>query len=355
MSGLIGTEPVGGRMGQDLAATDASVVELVERLIGGYRHTQLLHAAAALGIPDRLAAGAMNAQELAPVVSADVTALYRLLRALSTLGVFKENADGRFAMTPAAQLLRTDAKGSVAGKLLSYGQPWWWGAWQHLTECVRTGRSAFDLQHGTSLFQFLDERPDAAAAFHANMASMTAAMAPVIAEVVELEPGECIADIGGGRGVLMAALLNRHPGTRGILVEQRGVIEDARRYLEDVGLGSRCEVQEGDIFGVIDCQADVFLLKEVIHDWNDEQAVQVLRNCRRSMRPGARLVLAERLVGPGPGSSEAALIDIVMLVMTGGLERTEQQYRALLNAARFELVKAAPTGAGLALLTAIAC
>lgn len=339
----------------DDASADASVVAQVERLIGGYRTTQMLHAVAALGIPGRLAAAPMTAQELAPVVGADARALHRLLRALSTLGVFRETSDGQFAMTPVARLLCTDAEGSVAGKLLSYGQPWWWGAWQHLTDCVKTGRSAFDLQYEQSLFQFLGDRPDAAAAFHANMASMTAAMAPLIADAIALKPGQCIADIGGGRGVLMAAMLNRHPGTRGILVEQPAVLDDARRHLEAAGLAGRCEVQEGDIFGTIACQADVFLLKEVIHDWTDEQAVQVLLNCRRSMRQGDRLVLAERLVGPGHEFSEAALIDIVMLVMTGGMERTESQYRALLGAARFEHVGTTPTRAGLALLTAVAC
>jgi hypothetical protein len=187
------------------------------------------------------------------------------------------------------------------------------------------------------------------------MASMTAAMAPRIAAALALEPGQCIADIGGGRGVLMAAVLNAHPGVRGILVEQGPVLEEASRHLHEAGLSDRCEVRAGDIFGRIDCRADVYLLKEVIHDWNDDQAAQVLRTCRGSMRRGDRLVLAERLVGPANEPSEAGLIDIVMLVMTGGRERTEQQYRALLQAAGMQPVDTVPTGAGVALLNAVAC
>lgn len=309
---------------------------LVEKLLGGYRDTQMLYVAAALGIADHIADGPTTAQDLALAVGAHPGALYRLLRTLSGVGVFSERPDGRFEMTAAAELLRTKAPGSVCGRALSYGESWWWGAWGQTLECVRTGKTAFEQQYGQTLFKFLGTRPDAAAAFNANMASMTAAAVADVVSAIELRDANCVADIGGGRGVLVAALLQTFPKLRGILCEQDTVLAEAREYITSAGVAERCELSTGDIFTSVAVGADVYILKEVIHDWDDERATAVLKTCRKAMREGARLVLIERLIGAPNCPSEANLIDIVMLVMAGGMERTEAQYRSLLHAADFE-------------------
>ena len=249
---------------------------LIERLLGGYRDTQMLYVAAALGIADHIADGPRTAQDLALAVGAHPGALHRLLRALSGLGVFSELPDGRFEMTAAAELLRAKVPGSVRERALSYGESWWWGAWGRTIECVRSGKTAFEQQYGQTLFEFLGTRPDAATAFNANMASRTAAAAANIVSAIELREADCVADVGGGRGVLLAALLHAFPRVRGILCEQDAVLVEAREYINSAGLAHRCELSKGDIFASVVGGADVYILKEVIHDWDDERAISVL-------------------------------------------------------------------------------
>ena len=327
---------------------------LVEKLLGGYRDTQMLYVAATLGIADHIADGPTTTQDLALAVGAHPGALYRLLRALSGLGIFSERPDGRFEMTAAAELLRTKAPGSVRGRALSYGESWWWGAWGQTLECVRSGKTAFEQQHGQTLFEFLGLRPDAAAAFNANMASMTAAAVANIVPAIDLRDANCVADVGGGRGVLIAALLRASPKLRGILCEQEAVLAEARRCINSAGVADRCELSKGDIFTSVAVGADLYILKEVIHDWDDKRAISVLKTCRKAMREGARLILIERLIGAPNCPSEANLIDIVMLIMAGGMERTEAQYRSLLHAADFDFSHTVVTPMGLALLNAVA-
>jgi hypothetical protein len=325
---------------------------VVEEMLGGYRDTQMLFVAARFGIADYLAAGPRSAEDLALTAGAHAGALRRILRALSGRGVFREREDDRFELTAIGERLRRDVPGSVHGLALSYGEPWWWGAWSEVAECVRTGKTAFDLAHGCGLFEFLSRDPKASAAFNGNMAAMTLASAECIASTLDLTGASTVADVGGGRGVLLAAILMANPTLHGMLCEQTQVLAEARDYLRSEGVLPRCDVAESDIFSSIPSGADVYLLKEVLHDWDDERVGAVLRVCRASMRAGTRLMVIERLIGPANEPSEANDVDIVMLVMTGGLERTELQFRALIEANGFRLRHTRRTQSGLSVLEA---
>jgi hypothetical protein len=337
--------------------TDGSRSEIdrdnvLEKMLGGYRDTQMLVVAARFGIADHLAAGPRSAEELARAAGVHAGALRRVLRALSGRGVFREREDERFELTAIGEHLRRDVPGSVQGLALSYGEPWWWGAWGEVAECVRTGKTAFDLAHGCGLFEFLSRDPKASAAFNGNMAAMTLASAERIASTLDLTGASTVADVGGGRGVLLAAVLKVNPTLHGLLCEQTQVLAEARDYLRSAGVLHCCDVAESDIFSSIPSGADVYLLKEVLHDWGDELAGAVLRVCRASMRAGTRLMVIERLIGPINQPSEANDVDIVMLVMTGGLERTELQFRALIEANGFRLRHTRRTPSGLSVLEA---
>jgi hypothetical protein len=325
---------------------------VVEEMLGGYRDTQMLFVAARFGIADHLAAGPQSAEDLARIAGAHAGALRRVLRALSGRGVFREREDGRFELTAIGERLRRDVPGSVYGLALSYGEPWWWAAWGEVAECVRTGKTAFDLAHGCGLFEFLSRDSKASAAFNGNMATMTLASAESIASTLDLTGASTVADVGGGRGVLLATVLKANPTLHGLLCEQTQVLAEARDYLRSEGVLPRCDITESDIFSSIPSGADVYLLKEVLHDWDDERAGTILRVCRAPMRTGTRLMVVERLIGPINQPSEANHVDIVMLVMTGGLERTESEFRALIEANGFRLRHIRQTPSDLSVLEA---
>jgi O-methyltransferase len=337
------TEGSHGGMGGD---------NVLENMLGGYRDTQMLVVAARFAIADHLAAGPRSAEDLARTAGVHAGALRRVLRALSGRGVFREREDGRFELTAIGERLRREIPGSVHGLALSYGEPWWWAAWDELAECVRTGKTAFNLAHGCGLFEFLSRNPKASAAFNGNMAAMTLASAERIASTLDLAGASTVADVGGGRGLLLASVLKANPALRGLLCEQPQVLEEARDYLLAAGVLDCCDVAESDIFSSIPRGADVYLLKEVLHDWDDERASAVLRVCRASMCTGTRLMVIERLIGPINQPSKANDVDIVMLVMTGGFERTEFQFRTLIEANGFRLRHTRPTQSGLSVLEA---
>ncbi len=326
------------------APADAARARLGELL--GYHTTQMLYVAARLGLADELAAGPRTAEALAARVGAHPGALSRLLRALASLGVFAADEEERFRLTPMAELLQADAPGSMRPLVLSYGEPWWWNAWGHLLHAVRTGEVAFHAAHGQGAFEYFRRNPEAGDVFQGNMTAMTTEEARAVLEAYDFSTARVLVDVGGGHGALAGAILAAHPRARALLLDLPEVVEAGRRRVAAAGLAGRVEFVPGSFFDSVPRGGDTYLLKDILHDWDDGRAAAILGRCREALSPTSKLLVIERLVPPGNERSAAKIIDIAMLVMTGGMERTEAEYRALFAAAGLGLELVLPTSAG---------
>jgi hypothetical protein len=216
-----------------------------------------------------------------------------------------------------------------------YGEPWWWGAWGGLFEAVRAGRTAFDEVHVVGLFEYLASDTEAARLFHASMQLMTTAQADAVAAGWDFSTTKHLIDIGGGEGALVRAVLGLHPHVSAVLFDRPLAVEGARKRLTSLSSEGRCDFVVGDFFVEVPAGGDTYTLKDIVHDWDDDRAIAVLRNVRRAMASSARLLLIERVLPPGAAPSPAKLVDLSMLVLTGGRERTEAAYRDLLERAGF--------------------
>jgi SAM-dependent methyltransferase len=333
--------------------TERTPHAILSEMLGGYRLTQMLYVVATLGVAEVLASAPRSADEIAARVGAHPGSLFRLLRTLAGLGVFSEDPAGCFHLTPLSDALRADAHGSLRPFAVSYGERWWWDSWGHLLHSVRTGETAFDHVHREGLFDYLRRDAAAAAIFHGNMTAMTGPEAGAIASAIDFSGARLVVDVGGGHGALVIAILRKHPNARAILVDEASVVDGARPRLEREGLSERCQFIAGDFFGSLPEGGDVYILKEVVHDWGDERAVAILRSCRRAIAGGGRLLVIERIVPPGNVPFVGELVDLTMLVLTGGRERTEAEYRALLDAAGFSLARVVATPVGTDVIEAV--
>ena len=322
----------------------------LRRMILGYRLSQALHVAARLEIAELLAGGPKSIDELAGAAEADPPSLYRLLRLLAGEGVFEELADGRFAQTPLSEMLRGDHDLSLRARAVFDGDEGTWRAWGNLLHSVRTGTSAFDHALGTGLFDYLKENPEASADFDALMAEQTGHWTGAIAAAYDFAGLETVVDVGGGNGALLAGLLGAHPDLRGVVFDQPHVVAGAPRILEAAGLSERCRIAEGDFFDSVPGGGDAYLLKFILHDWGDEDCAAVLKNCRRAMAESGRLLVIEILVEPGNTPDYGRYLDLHMLVVAKGRERSEDEYRALFRAGGFALTRVVPTGTDLSIL-----
>jgi SAM-dependent methyltransferase len=324
----------------------------LRRLILGLRTTQLIAVAAQLGIADALCDTPRSVAALADELRVDADALRRLLRALARLGVFAEADDGRIAHTPLSQPLRRAADRSLHHVAQLYGAPWLWQAYGALLHSVRSGRPAFEHVHGQPFYDYLDSHPAAAEQFNRTMSAFTAHEVAALAVACDLAGAGTVVDVGGGHGALVAALLQRHPRLRGVVFERADVVDGARRTLADAGLAARSVCIAGDFFERVPDGGDVYLLKSVLHNWRDDDALRILRACRRALPPHARLLIAERVIAPGAAGTEAALFDINMMVTVGGQERSEPEYAALLGAAGLRWRRTSATASPLSVIEA---
>jgi hypothetical protein len=312
-------------------------IELVELIRGG-RVAQSINVAARLGVADQLADGPRTAAEIAELVGAHPRALHRLLRLLADFGVFEELGERRFALTPLSELLRRDQEGSMRGLVMMLEAPFIRDAWTHLIEAVTSGNAAFDHAHGKQLFDYLREHPDDAAVFDQAMVGASRQLVASILEVYDFGEYRTLVDVGGGNGALLAAILARNPGSRGVLFDLPEVAARAGGLLEAAGVADRCEVIAGDFFESVPRGGDAYVLTQIIHDWDDGAALRILQNCRAAMADDARLLLGEAVLPDGTEPSLAKVIDIEMLVI-GGQERTEAEYRELLERAGLRLTR----------------
>jgi hypothetical protein len=325
----------------------------LREMLSGYRVSQIIVAAAKLGLADKLAAGPRTVGELAAMTGARAPELYRVLRTLASFEIFRECDDGRFELTPLAQGLRTDVPGSVHGTAVCYGEGWWWDSWGRLYETVMSGETAFNRLHGEPLFDYLQKHPQAEAAFNDHMDSFTALIARSMAETYDFSAVRQVCDIGGGNGVMVRALLERHPHLRAMLFDQPSVVASGKEKLAAAGVLGRCELIAGNFFDAVPANADVYLLKNVIHDWEDPLALKILRNCRAAMAKSARLLLVEAVIPPGNAPALGKILDMTMLVIVKGIERTEQEYRNLLQSAALELTRVIELPGGVHIVEAL--
>lgn len=315
---------------QEQAGSDAGARRIQEVAMGYYR-SQALYVAARLGIADLLEEGPRSAGELAAAAGGvDPDALLRVLRLLVDSGIFDQDPLGRFQLNPAGRELKTHGSGSMKDLAEVFGEEFYL-AFGNLLETVRTGRDAFSITFGRGLFEYLEEHPERARAFDRAMAGGTVFFR-AIPDVYAFSPGSTVVDVGGGNGALLRAILSACPQVRGVLFDTAPVVAAAASHLSG-GLGDRVEAVAGDFFREVVGGGDYYLLSRVLHDWTDARCLTVLANCRRAMNAKGRLLVVERLL---PGSYATAT-DANMMAVTGGRERSVQEFGALLEASGFRM------------------
>jgi hypothetical protein len=315
-------------------------MQVMQLLWPGAIAVQAVHVAAKLALADLLAGGPKTVAELAEATKTDGVSLGRLLRALLSLGIFTEEAPGRYGQTALSDTLRSDHPESIRRWAMMLGARFVWEPCSELHETIRTGRPAFELVYRAPFFKYLAEHPDDAAVFNAAMSSVPAYIAAFV-EAYDFSRFERIVDVGGGHGAKLLAILSANPRVRGTLYDLPAVVAGALA-VQRGAVGDRCEIVGGDFFDGVPAGADAYLLSGIIHDWDDEAAAKILRNCRRAIRPDGRLLLVETVLTPSSDPS-SALMDVLMMVLTGGRERTEEEFGSLLRDAGFSLTRVIPT------------
>jgi hypothetical protein len=331
----------------------ASIHRLLAMVTGGWIAASL-HTATILGIADSLAAGPQAADALARATRTDPDALRRLLRMLAAHGVFAERQDGSFEQTEVSGLLCADAPGSLRAILLMYGGDVWRASWDRMLHSIRTGETAFSKVHDAELFEYMKRDGEFAATFNRAMTEGSARLAAEIVAAYDFSRFKIVVDVGGGQGWLLSAILQAAPTARGILVDLPHVVESARGLLGERGVAERCELVGGSFFESVPGGGDAYVMKWIIHDWNDEHATRILRVVRAAIPPSGRLVvfdrvLPERVADGDPVHQSNTLADLNMLVNVSGRERTEAEFRALFAAGGFALssARSLPSGLGI--------
>jgi SAM-dependent methyltransferase len=312
-------------------------------LITGYWVSQAIGVVAHLGIADQLGQGPRTSDDLAGAAGVEPQALYRVLRLLASIGVLDDVAPRTFGLTALGETLRSDAPDSVRNFAITETAPGHWLPWGRLDESVRTGQAMTHTTLGMGLFDWYAQNPDEAGYFNAAMGNLSALAAGELVRVYDFSSVRTVADIGGAHGVLLAAVLRANPAARGILFDLPHVIETAEEAIREQGLSERCKLVSGDFFEAVPEGADLHLLKQIIHDWDDDQATRLLQRCHRGLVPNGKLLLVEMVIPPDNQPSPAQAMDLNMLVVAGGRERTEDEYRQLLQAAGFRLERIIPT------------
>jgi predicted O-methyltransferase YrrM len=329
------------------------VVEM-RRLITGFSVTISISAVAELGIADHLSEGPKTASDLARLSGANEDFLRRVLRYLASEGVFEERAGDAFALTERSHWLRSNVPGSLRPRAVYTGNALSWMTWGSLLQCMKTSVSGFEVAFGEGIFDYVRTHPDAAATFNAFMAANTAASVEAILAAYNFSGVRELVDVGGGRGALVAGVLQANAGMRGILFDMPEVVATAGPLLDQAGVADRCKVIGGDFFEAVPAGADLYALKFILHDWPDAKCIRILRNCRQAMAPGGRVLVVEHVVPKDGGPHISKFMDINMLVNTsGGRERTRQEFEQLLAAAGLQLRQLAPTAIGLCTLECV--
>jgi len=323
---------------------------VLRQLVTGYWISQSIFSVAKLGVADVLRNGPLSCQAIAAELDAHPGSLYRLMRALASVGLFTRTEADTFGLTSLSECLLSDAPGSMRGLALMHGEQFHWSSWGDLHETVKTGESAFQRLYQKPLFQYLAENRDIGENFDAVMTELSRFDNRAVVGSCSFLDGGTVVDVGGGAGSLLVLLLQTFPNLQGVLVDQPHVVQAAARAVRDAGLDKRCSIVAGDFFEAVPSGGDTYILKYVLHDWDEKTAVRILQNMRRSMGTRGRLLVIEQLIPAGKEPSASTFLDLEMLLLLGGRVRTESEYRSLYEAAGFEMTRVTPTASSLWLL-----
>jgi hypothetical protein len=314
---------------------------------------QALGVAAKLGVADLLAEKPLTVTELATRTNTHEGALYRVLRSLASVGIFAESDPKVFTLTPTAELLRTDVPNSVRAGVIFMAEDWHWQVWNNLMYSVQTGKPAWGHVHGAEVFDYFTTHPTEAEIFNGAMTGMTTGAAPAIVQSYDFSECKTLVDIAGGHGYLLAQVLKAFPNVQGILFDMPTVIEGAGQFFEEAGVATRVERVGGSFFESVPQGADTYMMKHIIHDWDDERSRQILTNIQKSMADGGKVLIVEVVVPEGNEAHYSKVMDLEMLVSPGGLERTAREYEELLAAAGLRLTRIIPTPSPYSIIEAV--
>jgi O-methyltransferase domain/Dimerisation domain len=308
------------------------------QLITGFWTSCCIYAAAKLDIADYLKDGPKTAPQLAELTHSHVSSLYRVLRALSSVGIFQENSSQQFELTPLGATLQSDVPGSMkAMTLAQLGDHF--NAWGNLVYSIKTGNIAFDNIEGMTVWEYYQSHPDEGVNFMKAMTGITGAVIMNVLPSYDFSGFKTIVDVGGGNGALLMAVLQTTPEAKGIVFDEEYVVDETKKELKEKGFDKRCDTEAGSFFNFIPADADAYLMKMILHDWNDEQCLQILNNCSKVMKPSSKLLVFEAVIPEGNDPHPGKFMDINMLTMTGGKERTEKEFTSLFSGAGLKLSK----------------
>lgn len=324
----------------------------VFRMLEGMWVAHIVSAIAKLDIPDRLAAGAKTAADLAREIGADDGCLSRLLRTAAGFGLLTEDRDGRFGLTELTDVLRSDAAPGMKKIAEFFSDEWHIRSWQRLVETVKTGRPGLDLAYGMPFFEYLTKHPEPAATFFEGMTNFSSVEGPAVAAAYDFGPFQTVCDVGGGHGLLLALILERNRTARGVLLDQAHVVEQARTQAALRGVVDRVRFESGDMFQEVPRGMDTYVLKRILHDWSDAECGRILSHCRRGVNAGGKLLVVEQVILEDGDSRAARLMDLEMMVLLGGRERTGEDFRRILAEAGWRLSRIVPTASPMYILEA---
>ncbi|MEO5997638.1 MAG: methyltransferase [Chitinophagaceae bacterium] len=312
-------------------------------MLFGFAASRAIGVTAELCIADLLKDAPKTAEELAKQTNVHARSLYRLLRVCASISVFSEDSENRFSLTPLAEPLLSDAPGSLRAYAAMITSDWVYPAWAELSYTVKTGKPAFEKVFGMHVFEYFERDKTAAKLFDDAMTSLTAFGCAAVVNAYDFSSISKLVDVGGGKGLLLASIFAKYPNLKGVLFDTPTVVSGAETLLAEHGVRDRCETVGGNFFESVPGGGDAYILKTVIHDWNDEECITILKNCRKAVREGGKVLIVEELMREGNEPSMVKFVDLLMMVVASGCERTEREYRRLFDEAGFKLSRIVST------------
>ena len=335
-------------------AKKLSPPEVMRNLAIGYWVARLVHVAAKLGLADLLKKRPRTVEDLATAAGVQPAMLYRILRALASVGVFAETKNQRFKLTPLAATLQTGVPASMNGFAIMINEHWNWDSWKELLYGAKTGEVPFLKAHGVPIFEYLEKHPVDLQVFGESMTSLSRSENPAVAAAYKFSGIRTLVDVGGGHGSLLAAILKTNPKLKGVLFDQRSVIARAEKdqHVTAKGIAERCRLESGSFFDALPTGGDGYIMKYILHDWNDEKCVKILANCRTAMNEKGKVLVVDNVIAPGNDPGWGKLLDIQMLII-GGRERTKKEFAAMFEAAGLKLTRVVPTKCPLSIIEGV--
>lgn len=334
-----------------VAPPDPAVIQHLFQLVGGYVIFASLGVAARLGIAEQLAAGPCSSADLARATGVNEDALYRVLRALAMVGVFTETGPRTFALTPAANLLRAGVPGSLREMVMWMDDSFHFRIYSEMMHSVKTGETLGEKMLGMPVFEYLQRNPELSATFNDAMTNFSASVVPAVLPVYDFSGIDVLVDVAGGHGMILSSILKQYPKMRGILLDLEHVLAGATAP-DAMGVGDRVQKVSGDFFKAVPAGGDAYIMKHIIHDWDNERASVILKNIRKALegKPHGKVILLEAVIKPGNDPDLAKLIDLEMLLLPGGRERTAEEFASLFAKSGFELTRVIPTASPLSVI-----